>query len=95
MALSRRSRHRASWTTLAAEPHLEWESRSSCSGCGRDEPACDDAEGAVGWRWYSNGRGGLWPLCAACVVLDPTLPLSQLTHLAQVVEVEPPEHDPV
>jgi hypothetical protein len=38
---------------------------SVCSVCGRTV-ADNDIEDTNGWRWYSDGRGGLRPLCATC-----------------------------
>lgn len=38
---------------------------SICSVCGR-VVAEDDVENTSGWRWYSDGRGGLRTLCATC-----------------------------
>ena len=40
---------------------------STCSVCGR-AVADDDIEDTNGWRWYSDGRGGLRTLCATCPV---------------------------
>jgi hypothetical protein len=49
--------------------HVDPGASSICSVCG-----CTVADEAVedtnGWRWYSDGRGGLRPLCATCP--DPT-----------------------
>jgi hypothetical protein len=36
-----------------------------CSVCGAAADV-DDVEDTNGWRWYSDGRGGLRPLCATC-----------------------------
>jgi hypothetical protein len=38
---------------------------SVCSECGCSVPV-GDIEDTNGWRWYSDGRGGLRPLCASC-----------------------------
>jgi hypothetical protein len=38
---------------------------SVCSVCGCSVPV-GDIEDTNGWRWYSDGRGGLSPLCASC-----------------------------
>jgi hypothetical protein len=38
---------------------------SVCSVCGSSVPI-GDIEDTNGWRWYSDGRGGLRPLCASC-----------------------------
>ena len=38
---------------------------SVCSICGCTV-AEDDIENSNGWRWYSDGRGGLSTLCATC-----------------------------
>jgi hypothetical protein len=38
---------------------------SVCSVCGR-AVAEGDIENSNGWRWYSDGRGGLHTLCASC-----------------------------
>lgn len=44
---------------------VDSDATSVCSTCG-----CTVADGNIddtnGWRWYSDGRGGLHPLCANC-----------------------------
>jgi hypothetical protein len=40
---------------------------SICSVCGCTA-VDDDVDDTNGWRWYSDGRGGLHPLCATCPV---------------------------
>jgi hypothetical protein len=41
--------------------------RAVCSVCGRTVDV-NDVEDTSGWRWYSDGRGGLRPLCKSCPV---------------------------
>jgi transcription initiation factor TFIIIB Brf1 subunit/transcription initiation factor TFIIB len=43
---------------------------SVCSVCGCVADV-NDIEDTNGWRWYSDGKGGLKPLCATC---PPPLP---------------------
>ena len=40
---------------------------SVCSTCGCSITD-DDIDDTNGWRWYSDGRGGLRSLCATCPV---------------------------
>ena len=47
--------------------HADPVASSICSVCGR-AVADDDIEDTNGWRWYSDGRGGLRPLCETCPV---------------------------
>ena len=54
---------------------VEWHIPSTGSEQAKDEAVCsvcgctvdvDDVEDTSGWRWYSDGRGGLLPLCKSC-----------------------------
>jgi hypothetical protein len=49
-----------------------------CSVCGAAADV-DDVEDTNGWRWYSDGRGGLRPLCATC---PPPASVEQDSELA-------------
>ena len=46
----------------------------TCVVCGAETNA-NEIEDTNGWRWFSDGKGGLLPLCASCPVpeelLDP------------------------
>jgi len=44
-------------------------SRQVCCVCGKVTEG-QEIEDTNGWRWFSDGRGGLWPLCATCPVPD-------------------------
>jgi len=37
-----------------------------CAVCGAAIEDHDDIEDSNGWRWLSDGRGGLLPLCPTC-----------------------------
>lgn len=39
-----------------------------CSVCGAALEEDGDIEDSNGWRWFSDGRGGLLPLCPTCPV---------------------------
>jgi hypothetical protein len=39
-----------------------------CAVCGRAVEDEGDIEDSSGWRWFSDGRGGLLPLCPTCPV---------------------------
>jgi hypothetical protein len=47
---------------------------SVCSACG-SSVADDNVTDTNGWRWYSDGEGGLRPLCATCPA--PTASVAQ------------------
>ncbi len=49
----------------ALAEHIDPGASSICSVCG-SAVAEDDIENTNGWRWYSDGRGGLRTLCATC-----------------------------
>jgi len=46
-----------------------------CAVCGA-EARTEAVEDTNGWRWFSDGRGGLVPLCSSCPV--PTEHLESL-----------------
>jgi hypothetical protein len=48
--------------TRAGDPESP---KAVCSVCGLAVDT-DDIEDTNGWRWYSDGAGGLKPLCAGC-----------------------------
>jgi hypothetical protein len=56
--------------TVLSEP----ETIDVCTLCGAISPT-GDLDATIGWRWFSDGRGGLAGLCPAC----PT-PLSLLAE---------------
>ena len=37
-----------------------------CAVCGAAVEQDGEIEDSNGWRWYSDGQGGLLPLCPAC-----------------------------
>jgi hypothetical protein len=43
-----------------------------CVVCGR-RVDLEDTESTSGWRWFSDGRGGLYPLCESCPVPEEFL----------------------
>ncbi len=47
-------------------------SETTCVVCGAATNA-DEIEDTNGWRWFSDGRGGLLPLCASCPVPEELL----------------------
>ena len=57
-------------TALAEQ--VDADGSSVCSVCGRSV-AEDDVENSNGWRWYSNGLGGLMTLCSTCPALPRCL----------------------
>ena len=40
----------------------------TCAVCGSTVEPDGDLEDSNGWRWFSDGRGGLLPLCPTCPV---------------------------
>jgi hypothetical protein len=40
----------------------------ACAVCGSAVEDDGDIEDTNGWRWFSDGRGGLLPLCPTCPV---------------------------
>lgn len=49
-----------------AELRFESEDGELCAGCGRVIEEGGNLENSSGWRWYSDGRGGLVSLCPTC-----------------------------
>ena len=39
-----------------------------CAVCGAVVETDGEIEDSNGWRWFSDGRGGLLPLCPTCPV---------------------------
>jgi hypothetical protein len=48
-----------------AVAHVDPHATSVCSACGCSIND-DDIDDTNGWRWYSDGQGGLHPVCATC-----------------------------
>ncbi len=49
----------------SAEP-VEIEHDAVCAVCGATIEDDGDIEDSSGWRWFSDGQGGLLTLCPAC-----------------------------
>jgi hypothetical protein len=47
------------------DDHEEREGSSVCTVCGAEVEE-GDVEDTNGWRWFSDGKGGLHPLCPTC-----------------------------
>jgi hypothetical protein len=47
----------------------EDEVQTVCAICGNEVDG-GDIEDTAGWRWYSDGAGGLIPVCRQCTVPD-------------------------
>jgi len=52
-------------TTGVAFARVDPDATSVCSACGCSITD-DDIDDTNGWRWYSDGQGGLHPVCATC-----------------------------
>jgi hypothetical protein len=64
---------RPSVSTREALRTAEEERRDVCAVCGVSVDS-EDIEDTNGWRWFSDGRGGLLPLCPDCPVPEPLAP---------------------
>jgi hypothetical protein len=53
--------------TIVEDPAEPASSHEVCAVCGAAAKT-GDIEDTSGWRWFSDGQGGLFPLCPTCPV---------------------------
>jgi len=56
-----------STTDAMRDDHPEDEGEHTCAVCGV-RVDLDNVNSTDGWRWFSDGAGGLFPLCQKCPV---------------------------